>query len=144
MCGDSFLEPTPRNHELGGKFGDGEIVKSYENIGELDVGVKITTNHFGYFSFDICNLDEFEDESEECFSENKLDFLDGGQRYDIDSRTGMINVSLSIPEDLECDHCVLRWKYTTANNWGKCDDGSSQIGCGVQETFINCADIEIY
>lgn len=29
MCGDGFSNPTPRAHELGGRFGQGVIVKSY-------------------------------------------------------------------------------------------------------------------
>ena len=29
------------------------------------------------------------------------------------------------------------------NNWGKCDDGSGAVGCGPQETFRDCADVEI-
>ena len=29
------------------------------------------------------------------------------------------------------------------NNWGKCDDGSGAVGCGPQETFRGCADVEI-
>lgn len=28
-------------------------------------------------------------------------------------------------------------------NWGKCEDGSSRIGCGPQEEYYNCADISI-
>ena len=29
------------------------------------------------------------------------------------------------------------------NNWGKCEDGTSGMGCGPQETFRSCADIKI-
>ena len=29
------------------------------------------------------------------------------------------------------------------NNWGKCEDGTSGMGCGPQETFRSCADIQI-
>ncbi|KAF8764486.1 hypothetical protein HNY73_022552 [Argiope bruennichi] len=29
------------------------------------------------------------------------------------------------------------------NNWGRCEDGQSRLGCGPQETFRGCADIVI-
>lgn len=29
------------------------------------------------------------------------------------------------------------------NNWGKCGDGSQQVGCGPQETYRNCADVSV-
>ena len=29
------------------------------------------------------------------------------------------------------------------NNWGRCNDGSQQVGCGPQETYRNCADIAV-
>ena len=30
------------------------------------------------------------------------------------------------------------------NTWGECPDGEEAVGCGVQETFRNCADVQIY
>lgn len=143
LCGDSFSEAIPRKHELGGKYGQGVIVKTYTNEETVDIGVQITSNHLGYFSFEICNLDKFGKESEECFAENKLSFPGEEQRYPIGSRIGLINVSTLIPKNLKCDHCVLRWIYKAGNNWGVCEDGSGALGCGMQETFINCADIRI-
>lgn len=32
----------------------------------------------------------------------------------------------------------------SANNWGKCLGGGKAVGCGPQETFRNCADVQIY
>ena len=29
------------------------------------------------------------------------------------------------------------------NTWGTCPDGTEKVGCGPQETFINCADVAI-
>lgn len=143
LCGDSFAATTPRKHELGGKYGQGVIVKTYENVDKIDVGALITANHLGHFSFEICNLDKFGTESEECFAEHKLNFVGGDQKFPIGTRTGLINVSTLIPKDLKCQHCVLRWIYKAGNNWGVCDDGSGALGCGMQETFVNCADIQI-
>lgn len=143
ICGDSYSEPTPRRHELGGRFGQGVIVKTYSSQQIIDIATKITANHLGHFSFQICNLDKFGQESEECFAEHRLNLEGGGQTYPIGTRTGMINVSALLPSDLKCEHCVLRWTYKAGNNWGVCEDGSGALGCGMQETFINCADIKI-
>lgn len=48
-----------------------------------------------------------------------------------------------LPKDLVCDHCVLQWRYVAGNNWGPCENGTSAIGCGNQETFGACSDIKI-
>jgi hypothetical protein len=45
--------------------------------------------------------------------------------------------------DLECQHCVLQWKYIAGNNWGICADGNGAVGCGDQEEFRACADVAI-
>lgn len=45
--------------------------------------------------------------------------------------------------DLECEHCVLQWKYVTGNIHGICDDGTRALGCGPQEEFRACSDIAI-
>ncbi len=29
------------------------------------------------------------------------------------------------------------------NSWGECEDGTSGMGCGPQEIFRNCADVQI-
>lgn len=145
LCGDSFSDPSPRKHELGGRYGEGVVVKTYKNEGKIDVGVQITSNHLGDFSFEICNLDKLGKikESEECFAEHKLTVAGGGNKYSIGARSGLINLTVLIPKDLKCDHCVFRWTYKAGNNWGICEDGSGALGCGMQETFINCADIKI-
>jgi len=31
----------------------------------------------------------------------------------------------------------------TGNMWGKCDNGTEGLGCGLPETFRNCADVKI-
>jgi len=51
---------------------------------------------------------------------------------------------VSLPQGLTCSQCVVQWTYTTGNTWGKCDNGTEAIGCGPQETFRNCADIQIF
>ncbi|XP_043656746.1 uncharacterized protein LOC122622399 [Drosophila teissieri] len=143
LCGDDWSMEQPRPNELGGKYGSGVIVKSFAGVAEAEVNVKITANHLGYFRFHICNLDENGSESDDCFNQYPLNFTDGSQKYYINTTTGDIPVTVKLPNDLNCIHCVLRWTYTAGNNWGVCEDGTGAMGCGAQETFINCADISV-
>ncbi len=48
-----------------------------------------------------------------------------------------------LPLEVTCKQCILQWSYVGGNNWGDCDDGTSGLGCGPQETFRSCADITI-
>lgn len=38
---------------------------------------------------------------------------------------------------------MLQWRYIAGNNWGMCSDGTGAVGCGAQEEFRACADINI-
>ncbi|XP_011197083.2 uncharacterized protein LOC105221647 [Zeugodacus cucurbitae] len=144
LCGDNYAMPMPRQNEIGGYYGGlGVITKEYNNSYTARVGVRITTNHLGYFRFDLCNLSEFGGESEICFAKYPLRFVDGSNRLYIGSTAGWIVADLVLPEQLNCKHCVLRWTYTGGNNWGPCGNGTSALGCGPQENFVNCADISI-
>lgn len=62
---------------------------------------------------------------------------------DPDAGTGLYAMSVMLPVERTCDHCVLRWHWRSANNWGVCDDGSEAIGCGYQEVYRNCADVSV-
>ena len=37
----------------------------------------------------------------------------------------------------------FQWTYVAANSWGRADNGTECVGCGPQENFRACADIEI-
>ncbi|XP_017061262.1 uncharacterized protein LOC108101439 isoform X1 [Drosophila ficusphila] len=145
LCGDNFSDGQPRANEIGGSIGgSGVITRSYVAGNAITVGVKITTNHLGYFEFHLCNLDAYGGESEECFEQNRLRFPDGSDRLQIGTQSGEFDVTCILPEGLTCNHCVLRWTYVGANNWGVCDEsGYGALGCGPQETFKNCADVSI-
>ncbi len=53
------------------------------------------------------------------------------------------DLQLKLPENIECQQCIIQWTYTAGNSWGICEDGSEAVGCGNQETFRACADISI-
>ncbi|XP_043286015.1 uncharacterized protein [Venturia canescens] len=145
VCGDNYADKQPRANENGGTYGTGIIVETYKAGSDILANVEITANHFGYFTFDLCPLQNTTDiETEECFDAFKLELADGGFKYVVDTpRVGEYLVKLRLPDGLTCDHCVLRWQYTAGNSWGLCDDGTGAIGCGDQETFRTCSDIEI-
>lgn len=143
LCGDNYGDATPRAHELGGTFGQGVIMKTYTQGALIDVNVKITANHMGYFYFNICNLDA-ENESEACFVRYSVATSTGSSQYVLPSTSpGDYIVSLRLPSNLYCNHCVLQWTYVAGNNWGICQDGTGKLGCGTQEHFRTCSDIKI-
>ncbi|XP_055851257.1 uncharacterized protein LOC129915641 [Episyrphus balteatus] len=143
LCGDDYAAPRPRENELGGKYGKGVITGNYLQSQNVRIGVKITTNHLGFFYFHICNLDKFKEESEDCFNANKIKFSDGNFKMYIGTKSGMIYPNIILPKGLNCKHCVLRWSYQAGNNWGPCGNGTSALGCGPQENFKGCSDIKI-
>lgn len=145
LCGDNWAKATPRPHELGGKYGQGVIVKSYTAGGLLPVSVQLTANHLGKFVFKLCNLDANAGvESDECFEQNALPLQDGSGEYALaSSEPGWYNVVLQLPAGLRCERCVLQWTYVAGNNWGYCGNGTGRLGCGPQEHFRSCSDIRI-
>jgi Lytic polysaccharide mono-oxygenase, cellulose-degrading len=142
LCGDNYNDAKPRAHELGGKFGAGVIVKSYNQGATIPVTVKLTVTHKGYFYFKICNLDK-ERESDACFEQNKIPTTVGATWPLKSDESKDYLVYLQLPSGLFCNRCVLQWTYVTGNNWGKCPDGTEKIGCGPQEHFRTCSDIRI-
>lgn len=145
LCGDNYASARPRLHELGGPFGQGEIVRNYTRGAVIEVRVTITANHRGHFVFNICNLSNSRLESEECYAQYELLDSEGRREWYLNSTLpGTYVVSLKLPEDLVCEHCVLQWTYVAGNSWGYCTDGSGRLGCGPQENFRTCSDIGIY
>lgn len=144
LCGDSFGDPIPRNHEIGGFFGrNTPIVATYRRGSTISVTAKITANHKGYFYFRICNVD-FEKESEACFERNKILISNGSPTYPLPSTESKdYTLSIQLPSNLVCNRCVLQWTYVAGNNWGYCPDGRGMLGCGPQEHFRTCSDIRI-
>ena len=150
VCGDSFGDEQPREHENGGKYGQGVLAHRYVMGQTIDVHVDLTTNHWGYFEFSLCDdVRKNKPATEECFEKNVLFLTErpGETRYYIAEDTPkkmMVKYKLDLPQGVSCTNCVLRWTYVTGNTWGKCEDGTEKVGCGDQETFRNCADIQIY
>ncbi|KAG6464063.1 uncharacterized protein LOC115452786 [Manduca sexta] len=142
VCGDAWDAPPPRAHEPGGRFYKGVIVRKYPPNSTITIKVELTASHAGFFEFRVCN--EPKSTTQDCLDKNvlKLDGRDATKYYPKDGNK-VYEMKYQLPEDLECPHCVMQWRYIAGNNWGTCDNGTGGVGCGPQEEFRACADIAI-
>ncbi|XP_012282768.1 uncharacterized protein LOC105700977 [Orussus abietinus] len=144
ICGDPYDTPTPRPHESGGKFGNGVIVRRYRTGATIPVKVELTANHHGFFEFRVCPMTaQGLEVTQECLDEYLLQGENGTARYYPGPGNRVFEGYYKLPEDLTCVQCVFQWRYTAANNWGDCGNGTGAVGCGPQEEFRGCADIAI-
>lgn len=153
VCGDNYADVRPRDNELGGKYGShGIIPRTYASGDLMDVEIQLTAHHQGYFQFKLCEMKAGAvSEDEACFDDDNsvLEFADGSTKYSVtdfkpesaDKSGYWYQFQVKLP-DIECDHCVLQWRYHTGNSWGS-DESGTGIGFGYQEEFYGCADVEI-
>ncbi|CAG9129586.1 unnamed protein product [Plutella xylostella] len=141
VCGDAYDSPTPRAHELGGTYGQGDIVASYRPGASLRAVVDLTASHKGYWEFRLCP-DPLANQ-QDCFDKYLLQLEHGGTKYYPTEGSTKYAVTYKLPEGLICEHCVLQWKYTAGNNWGVCANGTQGLGCGNQEEFRACSDVSV-
>ncbi|XP_078335250.1 uncharacterized protein LOC111133536 [Crassostrea virginica] len=147
VCGDDYSAAFKR-HEVGGPFATGFITETYSQGQVIDVLVELTAAHKGKFFFRVCKqLDELVEVTQECLNQNQLKVIENGiaKDYYESKETGAakINLRVQLPPDMICDHCVFQWWYKTGNSWGQFPGEPGCLGCGPQETFVNCADIKI-
>ncbi|XP_059147506.1 uncharacterized protein LOC131935159 [Physella acuta] len=147
VCGDPWN--GRREHEAGGIYANGIIVRKYE-VGEpIKVKIELTANHKGYFEFHICPTDNpFQKITETCLRKHPMTVVTTGKvRYQVPEgeyySQQTYELYLLPPKNLRCKACMLQWKYNAGNSWGTDKNGVSCIGCGDQEQFYGCADIAI-
>jgi len=142
VCGDPYVDRTPRDNEHGGTYGKGVIAGTYNAGQMLNIGLDFTTAHWGYFEIQLC---DGLPETEACFLRNRLTFPGGSTKYPVESNGGAPNIQtvVQLPSNVRCEHCILRLNYRAGNNWGDCHNGTEGMGCGLQETFRHCSDITI-
>ncbi|XP_077538197.1 uncharacterized protein LOC144150219 [Haemaphysalis longicornis] len=160
VCGDNYAQPRPRRHETGSMYARNVTVRRYAPGALVDIAVELETNHLGHFEFSICPRRSWEEpESDECFDRHLLPVVTASgparkksafysdeppTRYRLPTAAnGLYLIQVQLPEGVTCEHCVLRWHWRSANNWGDCGDGTMALGCGPQETYRNCADVAI-
>jgi len=149
VCGDNFADPEPRAHEAGGKYGNGLIGRRYTMGQTIDIEIDISANHWGHFELKICPVDGKKSlATQECFDKHPLVLADNPRSHQfyvpLDSpKITKFNYQVVLPYGLTCSQCVIQWTYYTGNTWGVCANGTEGMGCGTQETFRNCADVQI-
>jgi len=148
VCGDDYREKSPRSHEAGGLYGNGVIGKHYVTGQKIEVEAELTTNHKGTMKIELCpNDDPYKIATDDCFQRHVLPVVKTGEAlFKIPEESKKYEIyrwEVKLPEGVSCSHCLIRWTYYAGNTWGNCNNGSESIGCGNQETFINCADVTI-
>ncbi|OXA63536.1 hypothetical protein Fcan01_02764 [Folsomia candida] len=117
VCGDDFAEPSPRDHETGGQFANGIVVRRYAPGQIIETEIQITANHLGYFEFKLCPVkDETKEVTEDCLNENTLKVLNGetwDTKYYVtsDEMAKDFIVKVKLPHHLTCNRCVMQWTY---------------------------------
>ncbi|XP_033762898.1 uncharacterized protein LOC117344303 [Pecten maximus] len=141
-CGDPY--DGVRENEAGGKYATGFITRNYNKGQIIDISIELTTSHMGFFEIRICpNNDVTMPVSPECLDKHILKFTNGDSKWPA-TYTGFYDLEVQLPADMTCEQCVIQWYYKAGNNWGVDEvTGEGCLGCGNQETFINCADVSI-
>ncbi|XP_062587524.1 uncharacterized protein LOC134249165 [Saccostrea cucullata] len=152
VCGDAYK--GPREHEAGGKYAKGIIVEQLPaGSTEMKTTIQITSYHMGYFEFRICPHNDIRRPvSQQCLDEHLMIIKEGTPESEytryypdnpIETGKDKYHLTLLLPRGIRCEQCVLQWTYNTGNSWGTDKNGTSCLGCGLQEVFKNCADISI-
>ncbi|XP_021357189.1 uncharacterized protein LOC110452820 isoform X2 [Mizuhopecten yessoensis] len=141
VCGDPMN--GPREHEAGGKYATGTIVRHYSEGQTITVNVQITASHKGYFEFRLCPHNNPSTRvSQACLDQHVLQQTDGSTRVYEAGHPTNYTIHLKLPVGVTCSQCLLQWKYNTGNSYG-CDGGHCCVGCGEQEQFYGCADVSV-
>ena len=143
VCGDEYNIANPKYVYPGLFAQDGFITKTYKKGETIQITIKITSNHQGFFRFTVGKLERRPITQEQLT--HVLLQPDGSNTWQLhSSANGNYHIKLVLPKSLTCDHCVLQWWWTVGNNWGCNEEGNCGVGLGKkQETFVNCADIKI-
>ena len=135
VCGDPYGKEQA--HVFPGRYANNIITRTYSKGQEIEVKVHISAHHKGYFTFEIGDI------GHAPITDEKLHHLlrvagSKSTRYYLPkgSGTGFFKVSLQLPRNLLCRHCVLRWTYRAGNSWG-IDETGNGIGKGAQVYTLN-------
>lgn len=141
VCGDLW---NGTQHNADGIYNSGIIVRRYTDGHYINITFEVSSNYLGYVEFRLCPRNSSHQQlTQSCFDRYPL-WIDEshGTRYYIGSRGGIYDIHIRLPGGLVCKNCVLQWKYKTGYRYNG-DETCKCLGCGKQEQYINCADIEI-
>ena len=73
----------------------------------------VPANHRGWIEFRLCDEDTADNPaSQACLDRHLLSLVGGwGSRFSILPEMHFVTVRLQLPEDIQCEKCVLQWKY---------------------------------
>lgn len=112
ICGDAWDLKEPRPNEDGGKFGKGIVVRTYKSGQEITAKINVVANHFGYFEFKLCPVENGVASDQACLDKHPIALADGsGYKYNLGGQKGMVEVKLRLPEGLTCERCVFQWHW---------------------------------
>ena len=94
ICGDPWDTPSPRDGEMGGKYGRGVIVKRYRTGQLVKVIVHVTANHLGYFEFRVCPSRSTWPVTQDCLDRGLLRNSRGKTRHFIGNNTGTHSIQV--------------------------------------------------
>ena len=139
VCGDHYQTDQPE-YVHPGQFATGVITRTLTEGQTFTAKVKITANHRGFFEFRVGKIGT--PPMTNAKLTHLLELASGGTKWPLPDGKKEFSLDLKLPQGLVCDHCVMQWWWKDGNSWG-CDDSGCGIGNGLQEVFVNCADIRI-
>lgn len=90
----------------------GEYHDNTELIEIVQVKVKITASHKGYFEFRLCpHNNPRVPVTQECLNRYLLHQPSGSTQFKELGRPQIYTVTLKLPQGVTCTQCVLQWKY---------------------------------
>lgn len=108
LCGDPWNKP--RDHEFGGKYFTNHILSTYQKSSVINLTVFTNINPSGWMEF---RLLPYETEISSISNNYLLHIGDSRTwRYRV-RRSGYHVVPVRLPTDLECERCILQWKFHT-------------------------------
>ncbi|CAL1528236.1 unnamed protein product [Lymnaea stagnalis] len=145
-CGDRM--GGFRENEYPGKYSQLPSQRTYRHGEEINVTIYTTANLLGYFIFRLCPSRDgiLVPDLAECFnSRSPLTIVETQTtKYYPGSKGGFHDLHIVLPKNVSCPSCLLQWTYVTGYRENKATPPcESCLGCGPQEHFVNCADIEI-
>ena len=117
VCGDEYGIENPKFQYPGAFATNPPIVRTYEEGQQIDVQIKITANHKGYFTFRLAPL------VKQPITQNELNQImlrlpNGDAEWKLASeKNGMYTIKLQLPNGVTCNHCVIQWWWSTGNNY---------------------------
>jgi len=153
VCGDPSGEIIPRSNEYRGRYWRDVKVRTYTAGQTIPVTLDFTAPHGGRWEVQLCDRVP---ETEDCF--RSMELGNGKTYWDFELGEEYpqgFTTTAKLPESVRCESCVVRAHWRCIQHWGTCDASATcecipdsgnppgGMGCGEQQTFRACADVQI-